>query len=134
MKDRQGNLTKDSYDKHHEKSRHAAPGNLSDPGWAGSAYPHHRVPPYCNGNFGARCRHFDSDRQIIASPGFTCRPSWLPACGLRDYSTPTAREINRMTMLSEIQICTMERSLTQRARSGASVGPKVELWVNAINR
>ena len=41
------------------------------------------------------------------------------------YSTPTAREIRSMTILNEMKICTMVSSFTQRARRGASVGPKV---------
>ena len=49
-------------------------------------------------------------------------------------STPTAREIRRITMLSEMNICIMARIFAQRASSGASVGPKVELWVNATKR
>ena len=50
------------------------------------------------------------------------------------YSTPTAREISRMTMLSEMKTCTMANIFAQRASKGASVGPKVELCVNATKR
>jgi len=37
-------------------------------------------------------------------------------------------------MLSEMEICIIVRTFAHRARSGASVGPKVELCVNATNR
>ena len=50
------------------------------------------------------------------------------------YSTPTAREMRRMTIVKEMQIWTMARILAQRASNGASVGPKVELCVSAIKR
>ena len=50
------------------------------------------------------------------------------------YNTPMAREMRRITMLSEMKIWIMARILAQRARSGASVGPKVELWVKATKR
>jgi hypothetical protein len=50
------------------------------------------------------------------------------------YKTPAAREIRRITMLSEMKICIIARIFAQRARSGASVGPKVELWVKATKR
>jgi hypothetical protein len=39
-----------------------------------------------------------------------------------------------MTIVSEIVICIMVKSFAQRASSGASVGPKVELWVSATKR
>ena len=37
-------------------------------------------------------------------------------------------------ILSEMKICTTVSSFAQRARRGASVGPKVELCVKAIKR
>jgi cytochrome c peroxidase len=57
-----------------------------------------------------------------------------PAPRPRYYSTPTAREISRITMLNEMKICIIARIFAQRASSGASVGPKVELWVKATKR
>ena len=50
------------------------------------------------------------------------------------YKTPTAREISRTTIVREIKIWTIARIFAQRASNGASVGPKVELCVNATNR
>ncbi len=50
------------------------------------------------------------------------------------YKIPTAREMSNTTMLSDMKIWHIARSFAQRASSGASVGPKVELWVNAMNR
>lgn len=50
------------------------------------------------------------------------------------YKTPTAREISRTTIVSEIEIWVIVRTFAQRASTGASVGPKVELCVKAINR
>jgi hypothetical protein len=50
------------------------------------------------------------------------------------YSTPMAREMRTMTIVNEMQIWAMVSSLAQRASSGASVGPKVELCVSAIKR
>ena len=50
------------------------------------------------------------------------------------YSAPTAAEISKTTMQSEIKIWIMARILAQRASSGESVGPNVELCVNATNR
>src|SRR5205823_12625042 len=50
------------------------------------------------------------------------------------YSTPTARDMSRMTIVKEMQIWTIARILAHRANSGASVGPKVELCVSAIKR
>ena len=49
------------------------------------------------------------------------------------YKIPTAREMSNTTMLSDMKIWQIARSFAQRASSGASVGPKVELWVNAMN-
>ncbi len=49
-------------------------------------------------------------------------------------STPTAREMSKMTMLREMDIWIMTKILAQRASNGASVGPKVELWVKAMKR
>lgn len=50
------------------------------------------------------------------------------------YKTPTACEISRTTMVREIKIWTIARIFAQRASNGESVGPKVELCVNATNR
>jgi len=50
------------------------------------------------------------------------------------YKIPTAREMSNTTMLSDMKIWHIARIFAQRASSGASVGPKVELWVNAMNR
>jgi len=50
------------------------------------------------------------------------------------YKTPTAREISRTTIVSEIEIWVIAKTFAQRASSGASVGPKVELCVKATNR
>ena len=50
------------------------------------------------------------------------------------YKTPTACEISRTTMVREIKIWTIARTFAQRASKGESVGPKVELCVNATNR
>ena len=50
------------------------------------------------------------------------------------HSVPTAAEISKTTMLSEIKIWIIARTFAQRASSGASVGPNVELCVNATNR
>ena len=50
------------------------------------------------------------------------------------YKTPTACEISRTTMVREIKIWTIARIFAQRASKGESVGPKVELCVNATNR
>ena len=41
--------------------------------------------------------------------------------------------MSNTTMLSDMKIWQIARSFAQRASSGASVGPKVELWVNAMN-
>ena len=56
------------------------------------------------------------------------------ARGLASYRTPTAREISKTTILSEIKIWIIARTFAQRASSGASVGPNVELCVKATNR
>ena len=50
------------------------------------------------------------------------------------YKPPTACEISRTTIVREIKIWTIARIFAQRASNGASVGPKVELCVNATNR
>jgi hypothetical protein len=50
------------------------------------------------------------------------------------YKTPTARAINRTTIVSEIKIWVIAKTFAQRASTGASVGPKVELCVKATNR
>ena len=50
------------------------------------------------------------------------------------YNAPTAAEISNTTMLSEIKIWIIARTFAHRASSGASVGPNVELCVNATNR
>src|SRR5262249_47041182 len=50
------------------------------------------------------------------------------------YSTPTAREIRSITMHNDRTICTDANSFAHRANNGASVGPNVELCVNAMNR
>src|SRR5438034_10455518 len=50
------------------------------------------------------------------------------------YKPPTACEISRTTMVSEIKIWTIVKTFAQRASNGASVGPKVELCVKATNR
>ena len=50
------------------------------------------------------------------------------------YKTPTAREISRTTIVREIKIWIIARIFAQRASTGASVGPKVELCVNATNK
>ena len=50
------------------------------------------------------------------------------------YSTPTAREMRRITILNEMEIWIIAKILAQRASNGASVGPKVELWVKATKR
>ena len=50
------------------------------------------------------------------------------------YNAPTAAEISKTTMVSEIEIWIIARTFAQRASSGASVGPNVELCVNATNR
>ena len=51
-----------------------------------------------------------------------------------NYKAPTAAEISKTTMLSEMKIWIIARTFAQRASSGASVGPNVELCVNATNR
>src|SRR6266446_5353665 len=66
---------------------------------------------------------------FIPIPGFL-----LSLFSFPNQSTPTAREMSRITMLSEIKTWIMASTLAQRASNGASVGPKVELWVNATNR
>ena len=43
------------------------------------------------------------------------------------HSAPTAREIKSTTIESEMKTWIMARIFAQRASSGASVGPKVEL-------
>ena len=53
---------------------------------------------------------------------------------MHSYITPTAREMSKITIVSEIKIWIIARTFAQRASSGASVGPKVELWVKATNR
>ena len=50
------------------------------------------------------------------------------------YSAPTAAEMSNTTMLSEMKIWIIARTFAQRASSGASVGPNVELCVNATNK
>src|SRR5206468_397497 len=50
------------------------------------------------------------------------------------HSTPTAREIRRTMIVSEIKICVIVKSFAQRVRTGASVGPNVELVVKAMKR
>ena len=47
------------------------------------------------------------------------------------HRTPTAREINKMIIVSEIKIWIIAKTFAQRASNGASVGPKVELCVKA---
>jgi len=42
--------------------------------------------------------------------------------------------MSKTTMLSEMKIWHIVRPFAQRANTGASVGPKVELVVNAIKR
>src|SRR5262249_19346657 len=51
----------------------------------------------------------------------------------RLYNAPTAPEISSTIILSEIKIWIIARTFAQRASSGASVGPNVELCVNATN-
>ena len=50
------------------------------------------------------------------------------------YNTPTACEISRTTIVREINTWIIARTFAQRASSGASVGPKVELCVKATNK
>lgn len=73
----------------------------------------------------------------IAAPAFhrhrRCQPSGLPS-RVFNYSTPTAREIRSRIMHNDRRICTDARSFAHRASNGASVGPNVELCVNAMNR
>src|SRR5216683_3135071 len=54
----------------------------------------------------------------------------LGAPGRQIQSTPTAREIRTITMVSDMAICIIVKHLDQRPSSGASVGPNVELCVN----
>jgi hypothetical protein len=53
---------------------------------------------------------------------------------IRHYIAPTAREISKTTIVSEIKIWIIVRIFAQRASNGASVGPNVELWVKATKR
>ena len=106
-----------------------------------------------DGSRGAHSGHFDLNWQVV--PGFQFHCSRRPAGGyasvgrrkmkaptlslqpynrLPVHSAPTAAEISRTTMLSEITIWIIARTFAQRASSGASVGPNVELCVNATNR
>ena len=66
-------------------------------------------------NPGASGGNFDSDRQI-------------------SHIAPTAPEISKTTIVSEIKIWIIVRIFAQRASNGASVGPNVELWVKATKR
>ena len=50
------------------------------------------------------------------------------------HNAPTAREIRSTTIEREMKTWIIARIFAQRARSGASVGPKVELWVKAMKR
>jgi sugar phosphate permease len=50
------------------------------------------------------------------------------------HNAPTAPEISKTMMLKERKIWIIAKTFAQRARSGASVGPNVELCVNATNR
>ena len=42
--------------------------------------------------------------------------------------------MRRITMLKEIEIWIIAKILAQRANKGASVGPKVELWVKETKK
>ena len=57
-----------------------------------------------------------------------------PQRGVTTYSAPTAAEISKTTMQSEMKIWIIARTFAQRWSSGASVGPNVELCVNATKR
>ena len=50
------------------------------------------------------------------------------------HNAPTAAEISKTTTLSEMKIWIIAKIFAHRASSGASVGPNVELCVNATNR
>jgi hypothetical protein len=143
----------------HKKSRNAPASDLPDSRRNHSAVPHYHSDDR-NGNSGARSGHFDSDRQIdsrrskfrakphviwqrvednafhLRAPGGSASPKViLKASRTRvTYSAPTAPEISKTTIPSEIKIWIIARTFAQRASSGASVGPKVELCVKATNR
>ena len=124
----------------HKKHWNAAARDLSD-----SCRNHyalsHRHRSNRDGSCGAHSRHFDFDRQIVKQTSARgarrrrCTASWLQVYNrLPVQSAPTAAEISKTTMLSEIKIWIIARTFAQRASSGASVGPNVELCVNATNR
>ena len=108
-----------------------------------------------DGSFGAHRGHFYFDRQIVGCAQSLSvaialravseqwrrrkldqrRAPWLQVCDrCLVHNAPTAPEISNTTMLSEIKIWIIPRTFAHRASSGASVGPKVELCVNATNR
>jgi hypothetical protein len=124
----------------HKKHWNAAARDLSDSCWNYDALSH-RHRSNRNGNRGAGGGHFDFDRQVVKAAsvrGARRRrrtTSWLQLYNhLPVYSAPTAAEISKTTMLSEIKIWIIARTFAQRASNGASVGPNVELCVNATNR
>jgi hypothetical protein len=134
---------------HHDKKHwNAAARDLSDSRWD------YYAVSYCHwchrdGSSGAGDRYFDSSRQVVNCLA-VASALWRLAnndethdygaqhrgCRFEPstYSAPTAAEISKTTMLSEMQIWIIARTFAQRASSGASVGPNVELCVNATNR
>jgi len=128
------------YDK---KYWNAAARHLSDPSWH-----HHPLSRWHRSNRdGSRSTHsgrFDFDRQVVHALQFLLTKSAETKLNgaqrgrykseSTTYSAPTAAEISKTTMLSEMKIWIIANTFAQRASRGASVGPNVELWVNATNK